>query len=53
MQTEDIFAGEDIAEVRSGNFDSDGDGVPFVSGDYGASGIAGGRGLCLSSLNTI
>lgn len=39
MQTEDIFTGEDIELVRAGNLDSDGDGIPFISGGGGRNGI--------------
>ncbi len=39
IQSEDIFTGEDINEVRAGNLDSDGDGIPFLSGGDGKHGI--------------
>lgn len=39
MQSEDIFTGEDIDKVRNGNFDSDNDGIPFMSGGHGGQGI--------------
>ena len=39
MQSEDVFTGEDIDEIRAGNLDSDGDGIPFLSGGAGKHGI--------------
>jgi len=39
IQTEDVFTGEDIDEIRAGNLDSDGDGIPFLSGGDGKHGI--------------
>jgi mono/diheme cytochrome c family protein len=39
MQSEDLFTGEDIDAVRAGNLDSDGDGIPFLSGGDGKHGI--------------
>lgn len=39
MQSEDIFTGEDIEQVRAGNFDSDNDGIPFMSGADGKYGM--------------
>lgn len=40
QQSEDIFTGENIELIRQGNLDSDGDGIPFISGGDGAHGIA-------------
>jgi len=39
MQSEDVFTGENINDVRAGNLDSDGDGIPFLSGGNGKFGI--------------
>lgn len=39
MQSEDIFTGEEIDQVRAGNYDSDGDGIPFMTGGHGSNGI--------------
>ncbi len=39
MQAEDIYTGESIEQVRAGNMDSDGDGIPFMSGGDGRYGI--------------
>lgn len=39
MQSEDRFTGEDLEKVRAGNPDSDGDGIPFLSGGDGRHGI--------------
>lgn len=39
MQAEDIYTGEDIEQIRAGNMDSDGDGIPFMSGGHGRHGI--------------
>jgi mono/diheme cytochrome c family protein len=39
MQSEDIFTGEDIEAVRAGDLDSDGDGIPFISGGVGRHGV--------------
>lgn len=39
MQAEDIYTGENIDEVRAGNFDSDGDGIPFMGSGDGRYGI--------------
>lgn len=39
MQSEDRFTGEDLEKVRAGNPDSDGDGIPFLSGGDGRNGI--------------
>lgn len=35
MQSEDVYTGESLDQVRAGNFDSDGDGIPFMSGGHG------------------
>ncbi|MDA3934870.1 MAG: c-type cytochrome [Gammaproteobacteria bacterium] len=39
MQSEDIYTGEDLEQVRAGVKDSDGDGIPFMSKGGGAHGI--------------
>ncbi len=39
IQSEDIFTGENIDAVRAGDIDSDGDGIPFLSGGDGRHGI--------------
>lgn len=39
MQSEDVYTGEDLEKVRAGNLDSDGDGIPFLSGGDGRYGI--------------
>lgn len=39
MQSEDIFTGENIEQVRAGDLDSDRDGIPFLSGAGGGKGI--------------
>jgi len=39
MQSEDIYTGENLDEVRAGNPDTDGDGIPFLSKGDGRHGI--------------
>ncbi len=39
MQSEDIYTGEVLAQVRAGETDSDHDGIPFISGGDGHHGI--------------
>lgn len=39
IQSEDVFTGENIDAIRAGDLDSDGDGIPFLSGGDGRHGI--------------